>query len=389
MPLRAAISLLCFALAGCVTSVELGSDCDRDGGCVPAERLDASGGMAPTFPVEPEPLSGIASLDVLFVIDDSEGAQPLQAAFAARLPALVHRLLAGQLDDGGWPEFHPLDELRASVIPSSRGVSSTTNEGCESRPNAALTTRNAAPECMGVHAPLMRVRPGDGGAGVAELACAVQLGGAGCGVSQPLQAMVEGLERLREAQLGEFAEDSAQLVVVLTNREDCSTEDALLFAPDDELAPDDPLRTVPDALRCTRSPRRLTDGAVFAGALQRLRLGMSERVLFMPVAGFPDELLTPAALEAVRFSDESQRVGFYQAVLDHSRMRYADVLGAAGHAGDACASAANPATPGRRLAGMAQLHGSGARLGSACESPDAAFDALGELLASRVGLAGL
>jgi hypothetical protein len=241
----------------------------------------------------------------------------------------------------------------------------------------------------------MRFTATDAGPVGAELACAVQLGGNGCGLSQPLQATVEGLTEWSRALSGVWAEDSAQLVIVLSDNEDCSSTDASLFLPDDQLDPADPLRGQPDALRCTANPGRLGAEAQFAQSLQTLRVGQADRVLWFPIAGFPDGLASPGAYSASGFANASERAAFYTALLDDSHMRYGTTLGATGRVGNACADGTVAATPALRLAKLAQVLGGGtderarARVGSVCGDAQEPLLVLRQLVASHVGLAGL
>jgi hypothetical protein len=382
----AALALV--AAQGCVNSAQLASDCDADGGaCHALDLADASGAVNTSLPGAPEQLTGIDSIDLLLVIDDSPGMAPHQLALAAQIPAFVERLLRGDLDGGGFPEFHPLSEVRAAVVASNRNIGSVLAPECRIR-GEQLISDNAAPECGGAHPALMRFTPGDGGTLGAELACAVQLGGNSCGVSQPLEAMVPGLNALRVAQGGPWAENSIQLVIVVTDQEDCSTEDAQLFAPDERLDPLDPLRGVPDALRCARNPQRLSSVSRYTAALQALRPGATDRVLWAAIAGFPAARVSPAVYRDTPFELANGRAAFYSALSGDARMQYGDVLGPGGRVGNAC-GALPEATPALRLVELAQARFEDARLGSLCAPLEDALLPLMQMVADTVGLAGL
>jgi hypothetical protein len=180
-------------------------------------------------------------LDLLFMIDNSQSMEPLQAKLARNLPVLVRGLEALP---GGLPDLH------VAVVSSSVQPGRLNDQlGCEPTDLDDGRFRHAFnpsglpnhPECQGLTLAGSFIRAGGGApanfTGRLEdvFGCIALLGQTGCGFEQPFGAIVRALDPDRPVAGNEgFVRDDAYLgVVLLTNEDDCTAPpDTALF--DDE-----------------------------------------------------------------------------------------------------------------------------------------------------------
>lgn len=152
-----------------------------------------------------------SEVDVLFVLDDSGGMGPSQQDLIAAAPALISALEAAGTD-------YRLGVVSTDVttgtftIPNCAnlgGVLQNTAHGaCEAPPDPWITATNVADPA-------------------ASFACIADLGEAGCGFEQPLEAVQRALS---DAVNPDFIRPDAHLMILLlTTEDDCSTQNMDLF----------------------------------------------------------------------------------------------------------------------------------------------------------------
>ncbi len=323
---------------------------------------------------------GPQDVDLLFMIDDSGSMADEQAALAAQLEGVVDALLTGQV--AGEEPFTAVASLRVGVVRSDMGVL-----GVGSIPTALDPARltSAIPSC-GVDAegqffgedgviqlatsasplpagceaeypPFLEFHNGLGGDAAAfatDIACTAMLGTGGCGFEMQLESVLtavtdgashpeilfapttaDGAPRDRVGQSGPgganqgfFRPDSVIAIVVVTDEEDCSTDDPemFMFSPLDSALQDPAHSDVATGdyrvnTRCLHFADRLTSIERYVEGLRALRPGEPEKIVFAGIVGVPTGL-----------EDASP-----EAVLADPRMTYTDVLSGDGTLEDATA----------------------------------------------------
>lgn len=318
-------------------------------------------------------------VDLVFVIDDSKSMADEQAALGAQIENVVEVLLSGEVP--GAEPFPPVESLRVGVVGTDMGVlgigeiptavdaNATTTpipdcgDDAEGRffgeDGAMVLSTSASPLPNGCLARYPSYLQYDAGDDVASFATAVRctalLGTSGCGFEMQLEAMLaavtdgsragapafapttgDGAPRDRAPQAGPggrnegfFRDDSVIAIVVVTDEEDCSTDDPEMFmfrpsestlqdaAHADEDASDFRVNT-----RCLFFEDRLYGIERYVEGLRALRPDAPGQVVFAGIVGIPEDLgddATPAE------------------ILDDPRMAYADVLADDGTLEDAVA----------------------------------------------------
>jgi len=214
----------------------------------------------------PEP---IASLDILFVVDDSGSMDTDQYA----LVQTAGDQLFGQIE----ADLGHLPDLHVGVISTDVGAGPWPISSCEGQGDDGRLDPLGALECPQLDGNFV-VDVDDGAGGRTRnytgtlgdvFSCMARLGTNGCGFEQPLEAMRRALDGSVAENDGFLRDDAMLLVVILTDEDDCSTADTSVFdttstSLDDQFGPlhsfrcfdfgvicdpDDP-RTIGDKLDC-------------------------------------------------------------------------------------------------------------------------------------------
>jgi len=248
--MKACALALWLLLGGCGARTGLGVDppaTAEDGG------VDAS---SPCLDVR----TGV-QLDLLFVIDDSASMDEEQGILAATFPLFVRTLTGGDLDGDGVVDFPPAADLHAAVVRTDMGFVFVRDGVLQ--PGAC----GVGHEPFGADGELARVDPSlpgcaiHGGEAILEhvegdpvepfaeaLSCAARVGTDGCGEEQPFEAMLKALTpasspiRFLGATRGHadglnrgfLRDDSVLAIVVLSDEDDRSFENADFLAIDDQ-----------------------------------------------------------------------------------------------------------------------------------------------------------
>lgn len=192
-----------------------------------------------------------ADIDILFVIDDSASTKDKQIAFTQNFKNFIDALDA-------FPTGRP--NVHIGVVTSSINIQSDAGGSpCQPVGHDDGLFRHAGSGCSPVHGAFIsdvanlngpRTTNYDagsnGGDGLEEaFSCIANVGDGGCGFESPLEAMKRALDGSHEENQG-FLRDGAFLaVIILTDEDDCSTQDPALFnVSADEAGPQD--------FRCTK-----------------------------------------------------------------------------------------------------------------------------------------
>jgi hypothetical protein len=208
-------------------------------------------------------------LDLLFVVDNSNSMAEEQAMLAGAFPALISALFEPPADPGtGEPLYAAVTDLNVGVVSSDMGVGGYTVRTCEGNDDGVLlhAPSPAVPGCAPTYPSFLHADAASHGPDFAlGFSCIATLGTNGCGFEQPLGAMDKALTVNSEPggpNEGFLRGDAVLGVVIVSDENDCSTEDFSIFDP----AAGDDLR-----LRCVSRVAQLTDVAQFGTALRGLR----------------------------------------------------------------------------------------------------------------------
>jgi len=296
-----------------------------------------------------------ARLDLLFVIDSSRSMDEEQGVLAATLPLFVRTLTRGDLDDDGVPDFPAATDVHAAVVTTDMGfVFARDGElhpgGCGvghvpfGDDGELARVDPALPGCApyGGDSILSHTEGAPLEPFAEALSCAARVGTDGCGEEQPFEAMLKALTPASASlrflgatrghgdgvNAGFLREDSVLAVVVLSDEDDRSFENA------DFLALDDPRRRV-------EGDDWLHPIARYADGLTALRARPSQLV-FAAIVGVPEDLSGPI-----------DTPGEARAILDDPRMARVYDPDERSLLRPVCASADGRASPARRLVELA------------------------------------
>lgn len=353
------------AYALCLLAALAGAGCfeTRTAASDDADARDADAGddpfVCPTGFCFSQHYAGGNATDLLFVIDDGPTMAPFQAHVRGWILRFAHALTRGELPnaDGSVRTFYPLTSLHLGVVSADMGASGVADAA--SCPGVGddgvllhMPGRDAlAQGCPAELPPFLRYREDleDPEEVAADLACLGSLGSEGCALPQPLEAAFAALwpppgfdadvpDRLPARAHGDGNGDGENAgflrndpdversligVVVVTNRDDCSTPDPAAVVMPDDLPPD--LPTHPDLLlRCAWAGDRLHALERYLDGLRALRPGSDNLVVFGAIAGVPPELARVRDDQGnalVDLWDDTMRERWYAKILDDERMQ--------------------------------------------------------------------
>jgi hypothetical protein len=294
-------------------------------------------------------------VDLLFVIDDSGSMAEEQRMLAGAFPQLLTALFAPPIDPGtGAPAYPPAEDLHVGVISSDMGVGGFVVPTCSGNDDGRLQHEPGAgvSGCAASYPAFLTASP-PGTPAAHDFECIATLGTDGCGFEQPLGALHKALA-VHMAPSGPDAAflraDAALAVVVLTDENDCSTDDSSLF---------DPAGPTPLPTRCVDRATELTAVARYVTTLTGARPDGRYAVGF--VVGVPPtlascnttgDLISPCLADASMQERINPSTGQVQAVCENLETR---------------------ATPGVRFVTLANQLGRHAFVRSVCEPRFAEF----------------
>ncbi len=218
-----------FALLGGLTACQGGPtdppDGTIDGG--QGDVIDAGEGTPDAVPV-----ANAQGMDLLFVIDNSGSMREEQASLAANFNRFVNVL---QNIDGGLPDVH------IGIVTTNVGAGGTFGiAGCEGNGDNGILINAPSGACSPpTDRYIIDVANGEGGRtrnydGTLEetFSCIAQVGTAGCGFEQPLEAMVRALSGNTPQNAGFLRENALLAVVIISDEDDCSVIDTDMYDSD-------------------------------------------------------------------------------------------------------------------------------------------------------------
>lgn len=288
-------------------------------------------------------------VDLLFVVDNSGSMIEEQRMLAANFPLVLDALFAPPADPvTGEPAYPPVESLHVGVISSDMGTGAFVVPTCGGNDDGRLlhAPSTSVTGCAASY-PAYLTATTPGAAVAHDFECMATLGTNGCGFEQQLGAMHKALS-VHMAPGGPDASflraDAALAVVVLTDENDCSTDDSSLF---------DPLGPTPLPTRCVDLADRLTPVARYVATLAAAR--PDGRYAVGLLVGVPPTLSscnTTGDLIAPCLADASMQE---------------QINPSTGQVQPVCESLETRATPGIRFVALASELGRRALVRSICE----------------------
>jgi hypothetical protein len=392
--------MLCVGCArshGPSESANPGGDAATDGDA--GERLPPTP-LAPGCTRAQVAIANLDSLDLLFVIDDSESMREEQAWLRAGLHNLVTVLTTGDLNGDGVQDQPPVHDLHIGVVSADLGAGGLTGvPSCAGRGDDAVLQHAGDPAlagCTSDYPSFLRYVEGEVQPGEAaiDLGCIAALGTGGCAVEQPLGAALRALSTDTSGSFAGAADRQSALgIVIVSDEDDCSVQNPDAFAADSN-----PADAPAPNLRCFDRADALLDPTQTASALSQLRAGRGDLVFLGAIVGVPPDLLDQVATGDLDIDDPVALAWHYDAILNDPRMQQAvdpdSTLEGGGALLPSCAidldldhESDSRAYPPRRIVEVVKQFGAQGTLASICNPDSSAvlkpmLDAIGKRLQS-------
>ena len=250
-----------------------------------------------------------ASVDMLFLVDNSNSMTEEQANLTAALPNMVRGLATGDVDNDGVQDGNPVVDLHLGVITADMGTGGFTVPTCANSSFGddgilRTTGRTDIPGCMATYPSFLDYTPGGGLAPdqvAADFACVATAGTGGCGFEQPLEAVLKAVTPSTSTtrffmgsqgnadveNLGFLRAGSIFVPILLTDENDCSAADPELYNPSSAVYTADlNLRCFSHATAALHPTSRYVRGMLATRADAR-------NLIFTAITGVPTDLVTP------------------------------------------------------------------------------------------------
>lgn len=180
---------------------------------------------------------GSTSIDILFVVDNSNSMRGEQIALAQNFPVLINELLN---PSGDTPA---VEDMHMAVVTVNLGVGGNPIQNCDGNGDDGIMI--SAPRCEGedcptncgdvsLDTPFMQYPASSGDDVSHQFQCIAQLGTGGCGFEQQLESAYRALtiQSIAGGPNNGFLRDTALLAIIfVTDEDDCSASDSSLFDP--------------------------------------------------------------------------------------------------------------------------------------------------------------
>ena len=246
-----------------------------------------------------------SSVDMLFMVDNSNSMTEEQASLAAELPRMVRVLATGDLNGDGTPESPPVRDLHLGVVTSDMGTGGFTVPTCprsDFGDDGLLQTTGRGTGCLASYPRFLTYASGGDPAALArDFACVATLGTGGCGFEQQLESVLKAVTpstspiRFFRSTTGHgdganegFLRDGSVLVtLLLTDENDCSALDGEVFSPTSTTY------TGELNLRCFNYPSALHPLTRYVDGLLATRRETSD-LIYAAIVGVPVDLAGPS-----------------------------------------------------------------------------------------------
>jgi hypothetical protein len=239
---------------------------DAASSCTPGAACECAGGAlgyceGAGCVCDPGPVPCAQDVDWLFLVDTSNSMVEEQIVLANEIPRLVRVLASGDANDDGMRDFTPVRSLHLGVVTPDLGVGPAASvPTCDSGGGDDGILQRTGPSCASSHpSGVFEFMPGGAtspDAFAASFACVAQAGTGGCGFEQQLEAPLRALSpssttawtregyvpptfrdgsfgHALDANAGFLRDESVLAVTLVTDEEDCSTNEVGLYDPSD------------------------------------------------------------------------------------------------------------------------------------------------------------
>jgi hypothetical protein len=344
-------------------------------------------------------------LDLLFMVDNSGSMAQEQAALREQFPKLIAALASGNPGDGR-PTFPAINDLHLGVVSSDLGLVGISDiDKCQGLgDDGIMQNEPRLASCSSSYPRFLTYNAGlNTPSEVAnDFACIAMLGTDGCGFEQPLETTLKALWPSASDDRIVFLGDSNNFgtqghgdsenqgflrndperglsviaVVMVTDEDDCSSQNTGHFTPNAYLDPANPedAKLLQQGLnvRCNFNPQNLYAVERYINGLKALRPGHENMVLFSAIVGVPPETVNADALAALESGEFSQRAEFYDNIMNHPLMQpVVDERNTPDPQDDtmrpSCNTASGLAYPPRRIVEVAKGFGANGMVQSICQ----------------------
>ncbi len=251
-------------------------------------------------------------LDLLFVVDNSNGMDTKQTRLLAEIPHMVTTLTTGDLDGDGVQDVPAVADLHVGVVSSDMGSGGFMVPTCGNGDMGPTfgddgilrTAADPSAGCAASYPPFQTYDASDPSADsdalAHDLSCVAALGTEGCGFEQQLESPLKALTpststvtfSMGTVGLGDgpnagfLRNDSTLAVLLLTDEDACTPSNPELFDPNTSNAsfPGDL------SLRCFMYPGAVQPASRYVDGLLALR-GSPDHVIFAAIVGVPADLV--------------------------------------------------------------------------------------------------
>jgi hypothetical protein len=319
-------------------------------------------------------VTNVDFVDILFVVDNSGSMRQEQAALRDQFPKLINTMTQGMKSDG--MQFPPVKDMHLGVVSTDMGLVGIRNNypGCNTQRHYeggddGVLQHKGMPGVSGCKAdyPAFLAYEQDlvdPEQLATDFGCIANLGTTGCGFEQPLEAGLKALwpKHYTDANGKTYAPDDNPIlflsttpegryghgdqpisaggnqgflrndanvgvsliaIILVSDEEDCSSQNTDHFKQVDSSDTDDPLAQQPINLRCYYNKQNLYETERYVEGYKGLRPANNDLVIFGAIVGVPPELVDAEAREGVDFlsAESSSRDEYYDKILAHPMMQ--------------------------------------------------------------------
>ncbi|MCC7535171.1 MAG: hypothetical protein IT379_03110 [Deltaproteobacteria bacterium] len=278
--------------------------------------------------------NAVDKVDVLFMVDNSNSMAEEQNNLAGNFDTMIRALATGDVTGDGMPEFPPVKDLHVGVVSSDMGtagfpVPTCSDDGDPDGDDGVLITRGntMVAGCSASYPSFLSFMPAVDNADnfIQQFGCVARIGTGGCGFEQQLESILKAITPAASPAVAPFVSgtghadgrnagflrpDSILALILVSDEEDCSAQNAEIFNTMSGIFPGEALN-----LRCfmygAESYQAVHPVTRYVNGYLAAVGGDTSRLIFAAIVGVPpDSVPNPDAVD-------------YDAILAHPNMQEA------------------------------------------------------------------